>query len=300
MNIKNVVLFGLALLTGVFTSNAQLNVLNAKTPEEIGQKTEAQIAYDNDEPLPYGYTDERDVLWSRTVWEIIDLDERVNFPLYYPIDTNNIGAERRSLYDVLVKNIKNGKIESVYADSYFTEKRTLKDIEASLVYSDTTDFGIDQYNAEGIVDEQYIRKFALDAGDVEEWRIRGIWYLDKRQGELKYRLLGICPVANEARSKAFPDDNIDSKVELFWVWFPGAREVLHKAKAFNRRNTSQPISFDHLLNSRRFGAVVYKEDNVQGDREVREYINDNALMQLLESDRIKESIRNIEIDLWNY
>ena len=299
MNFKNVVLFVFGL--GVVTAaNAQLNILNAKTPEEIGKKTEAQIAYDNDEPLPYGYTDERDVLWSKTTWEIIDLDERVNFPLYYPIDTNNIGADRRSLYDVLVKNIKNGKIESVYADSYFTEKRTLKDIEASLVYSDTTDLGIEQYNAEGVVDPQYIRRFSLDAGDIEEWHIRGYWYLDKRQGELKYRLLGICPVANEARSKAFPDDNIDSKVELFWVWFPGAREVLHEAKAFNRENTSQPISYDHLLNSRRFSAVIYKEDNVQGDREVKDYINDNALMQLMESERIKEQIRNIEIDLCNY
>ncbi|HBC03217.1 MAG TPA: gliding motility protein GldN [Aequorivita sp.] len=299
MNLKNVVLcvFGLGMAVG---ANAQVNILNAKTPEDIGKKTEAQIAYDNDEPLPYGYTDERDVLWSKTTWEIIDLDERVNFPLYYPIDTNNIGADRRSLYDVLVKNIKNGKIESVYADSYFTEKRTLQDIEASLVYSDTTDLGIEQYNAEGTVDPQYVRRFSLDAGDIEEWHIRGYWYLDKRQGELKYRMLGICPVANEARSKAFPEDGIDSKVELFWVWFPGAREVLHEAKAFNRKNTSQPISYDHLLNSRRFNAVIYKEDNVQGDRDVKDYINDNALMQLLESERIKEQIRNIEIDLWNY
>ena len=108
MNFKNVVLFVFGLGT-ITAANAQLNILNAKTPEEIGKKTEAQIAYDNDEPLPYGYTDERDVLWSKTTWEIIDLDERVNFPLYYPIDTNNIGADRRSLYDVLVKNIKNGK-----------------------------------------------------------------------------------------------------------------------------------------------------------------------------------------------
>lgn len=299
MNFKNVVLFvfGLGMVTA---ANAQLNILNAKTPEEIGKKTEAQIAYDNDEPLPYGYTDERDVLWSKTTWEIIDLDERVNFPLYYPIDTNNIGADRRSLYDVLVKNIKNGKIENVYADSYFTEKRTLDDLEASLVYSDTTDLGIEQYNAEGTVDPQYVRRFTLDAGDIEQWKIRGYWYLDKRQGELKYRLLGICPVANEARSKAYPEDGIDSKVELFWVWFPGARKVLHEAKAFNRENTSQPISYDHLLNARRFNAVIYKEDNVQGDRDVKDYINDNALMQLLESDRIKEQIRNIEIDLWNY
>lgn len=299
MTLKNVVL-GVFGLTMTVATQAQVNILNADTPEEIGQKTEAQIAYDNDEPLPYGYVDERDVLWSKTTWEIIDLDERVNFPLYYPIDTNNIGAERRSLYDVLVKNIKNGEIDHVYADSYFTEKRTLDDLSASMMYSDTTDLGIEQYNAEGRVDEQYIRKFTLDAGDIEEWRVRGLWYLDKRQGELKYRLLGICPVANEARSKAFPDDNIDSKVELFWVWYPDAREALHEAKAFNRKNTSQPISYDHLLNSRRFNGLIYKEDNVQGDRGVRDYINDNALMQLLESDRIKEQIRNIEIDLWNY
>jgi gliding motility associated protien GldN len=300
MNVKNVVLpvFALALATSV--SFGQANVLNAKTPEDIGKKTEAQIAYDNDEPLPYGYVGERDILWSKTTWEIIDLDERVNFPLYYPIDTNNIGSNRRSLYDVLVTAIKNGEIEHVYADSYFTEKRTLEDIGASLVYSDTTDLGIEQYNAEGFVDDQYVRRFTLDAGDIEEWRVRGVWYIDKRQGELKYRMLGICPVANEARSKAFPDDNIDSKVELFWVWFPEAREVLHNAKAFNRKNTSQPISYDHLLNSRRFHGTIYKEDNVQGDRGVRDYIADNALMQLLESDRIKEQIRNLEMDLWNY
>ncbi|MEP2935970.1 MAG: gliding motility protein GldN [Gilvibacter sp.] len=298
MKSKNGILLLLALMVSTATF-AQRNILNAKTPEDIGKKTEAQIAYDNDEPLPYGYVDERDVLWSKTTWEIIDLDERVNFPLYYPIDTNNIGADRRSLYDVLVRAIRNEDITDVYADSYFTEKRTLKDISASLRYSDTTDAGIRQYNAEGTVDEEYIRKFDLGAADIQEWHVRGYWYLDKRQGELKYRLLGLAPVASEARSLAFPDADTD-KVELFWVWFPSARKVLHENKAFNRLNTSQPISFDHLLNSRRFNGVIYREDNVQGDRQVKEYISDNALMQLLESDRIKERIRNLEIDMWNY
>ena len=298
MKSRNAIVVVVALLVS-FTTLAQRNILNAKTPEEIGMKTAAQIAYDNDEPLPYGYVDERDVLWSKTTWEIIDLDERVNFPLYYPIDTNNIGADRRSLYDVLVKNIKDGNIEHVYADSYFTEKRTLSDISASLRYVDTTDAGISQFNAEGRVDEEFIRKFDLGAADILEWHVRGYWYLDKRQGELKYRLLGLAPVAPEARSLAFPGSQVD-KVELFWVWFPSARKVLHEAKAFNRLNTSQPISFDHILNSRRFNGIIYREDNVQGDRQVKEYISDNALMQLLESDRIKERIRNLEMDMWNY
>ena len=55
-----------------------------------------------------------------------------------------------------------------------------------------------------------------------------------------------------------------------------------------------------MLNSRRFSGVIYKEENVYGNREIDEYISKNAFMQLLESDRIKEKIRNIELDLWNY
>ncbi len=296
MNLRSYLLT-LLVATISLSSFAQSNILNAKTPDDIDKKTEAQISYDNDNPLSYGYVGQRDVLWAKTVWEIVDLDERANFPLYYPIDTNFIGPERRSLYDVLLKNIKNGRIANIYADSYFNDKRTLKDIEATLVKVDTTDYGIQQLNAGLELDPQYIDRRELTAADIEEYRIRGYWYIDKRLGELKYRLLGIAPVARDVN---FIDDEDSALVELFWVFYPEARDVLHEAKAFNRLNTSMPVSFDHLLNSRRFSGVIYKEDNEYGDREVREYISDNALMQLLESERIKEVIRNIEIDLWNY
>jgi gliding motility associated protien GldN len=128
-----------------------------------------------------------------------------------------------------------------------------------------------------------------------------MWYFDKRQGELKYRILGLAPVAPDVNF--IDDDNVDqgsNKVELFWVWYRDAREVLHKAKVFNQRNSAQPISFDMLLNARRFNGVIYKEDNVQGDQEIRDYIADNALFQLLEANRIKESIRDREQDMWAY
>lgn len=296
MNLKSFLFILVSTLIST-ASFGQNNLLNAKTPDEINQKTEAQIAYDNDSPLSYGYIDQRDVLWSKSVWEIIDLDERMNFPLYYPIDTNFIGPERRSLYDVLMKNIKNGRIANIYTDSYFNEKRKLEDIEATLSRIDTTDAGIAQLNAGEALDAQYIDRRDITAADIEEYRVRGYWYVDKRLGELKYRLIGIAPVAPDVN---FIDDENSTLVELFWVFFPEAREVLHEAKVFNRLNTSMPLSFDHLLNSRRFSGVIYKEDNIYGDRQVKDYINDNALMQLLESERIKETIRNIEIDIWNY
>jgi hypothetical protein len=61
-----------------------------------------------------------------------------------------------------------------------------------------------------------------------------------------------------------------------------------------------PISFDNLLNSRRFNAVIFQEENVYGDRKIETYLKDNAQMELLESERIKEKIRNFEQDMWNY
>jgi len=275
---------------------AQANILNAKKPQEVGTRTDAQKEVDNDAPLAYGYVDDRDILWSKTLWETIDLDERVNFPLYYPTDTIDIGSDRRSLYHVLMKNIKNGKLDA-YADSYFTEKRNFKDLTAALSKTDTLDFGYEQMNAGEAVSDEFIARREITSAEIEEYRIKGIWYFDKRQGELKYRLLGIAPVAPDVN---FIDDENPDKVELFWIWYPDAREVLHESKVFNQRNSAQPISFDMLLNARRFNAVIYKEDNVHGDREVKDYIADNALFQLLEAKRIKEVIRDREQDMWAY
>ncbi|PIF00972.1 MAG: gliding motility protein GldN [Maribacter sp.] len=300
MNWKNVLLIGVVGLLPV-SIMAQANILNAKKPEQIGVRTEAQKAIDNDAPLEYGYVDDRDILWSKTVWETVDLDERINFPLYYPIDTIDIGSDRRSLYDVLIKNIKNGKLADVYVDSYFTEKRKFSDLAATLRKVDTTDMGYEQINAGEELSPEFINQRDLTAADIEEYHIKGIWYFDKRQGELKYRLLGIAPVAPDVN---FIDDESmdpsDAKVELFWVWYPSAREILHDAKVFNQRNSAQPISFDMLLNARRFNGVIYREDNVHGDRKINDYIADNALFQLLEASRIKEAIRDREQDMWAY
>ena len=300
MNWKNVLLIGLLGALPV-SMMAQANILNAKLPQDIGKKTQSQIEQDGDVPLKYGYVDDRDILWSKTVWETIDLDERVNFPLYYPTDTIGIGADRRSLYHVLMKNIRNGNLTEVYADSYFTEKRKLSDLSATLSKVDTTDLGYEQMNAGEQISPEFINQRDLTAADIEEYRIKGIWFFDKRQGELKYRLLGVAPVAPDVN---FIDNETmdpgENKVELFWVWYPAARQVLHQAKVYNQENSARPISFDMLLNARRFNAVIYKEENVHEDRKIDEYIFDNSLFQLLESKRIKEAIRDREQDMWAY
>ena len=280
--------------------NAQANLLNAKIPEEIGMKTAEQLAADNDGPLPYGYIDDRDILWSKVVWEYVDLNEKINLPFYYPIDTNNISSSRRSLYDTLLRGIKSGEIADVYDDSYFENKLTFKEIEGRLSRIDTSDAGYELLNQGESITDEYVDRIDLTSGDISGLKIKGVWYFDKRQGELKYRLLGIAPVAPDVNFMGTGESSMEELVELFWVWYPGAREITHEMKVFNNKNSAFPLSYDHLLNARRFVASIYREENIYGNRDVAEYIKGNALFQVLESDRLKEDIRNKELDMWNY
>lgn len=305
MNWRKFILVAAIGLSSTF-SFAQSNLLNAKTPDQIGKKTEAELVAENDLPLPYGYVMDRDILMGKRVWEIIDLDERINFPLYYPVE-KDLGPDRKPLYDVLKQAIQDSVITEVYEDSYFITKKTIKDIQSSLFAIDTTDAGREQMNEDfdayragtKKIDEQYINKYEIEADLVKAYKVVGYWYFDKRQGELKYRMLGICPVVPDVQVyKDNPDT--DEMVDLFWVYFPAARDVLHKSKAFNNRNSAMPFSFDHVLNARRFGAVIYQEENVYADRQIKDYMKENAQMQLLESERVKEKIRDFEQDMWNY
>ena len=278
----------LVFVTLLFSNmaSAQVSLLNAKSVDQIGKNTSESVASDNDTPLSYGYISDRDVLWSKVVWEFIDLNQKINFPYYFPIDTTNTSNNRRSLFDTLMKGIKKGDIENVYSDSFFTTKVTQEEIDEKLV------------NVR--VSGNYADTFRISTQDILGYMMKGMWYFDKRRGELKYRPLAIAPMGKDVLTLGLPDIEDDELYELFWIFFPEARNTLHKAKVFNPENNSQPITFDHLLNARRFNSVIVREENIYGNRKISDYIRGNSLFQLLEASRIKENIRNREIDMWNY
>jgi gliding motility associated protien GldN len=279
---------------------SQANLLNAIDPSEIGKKNQKQLIADNDEPLPYGFVDDRDILWSKVVWEYIDLNERLNLPLYYPTESNQISSDRRSLFETLLNGINTGKITQVYDDDYFTQKLTAANISKRLVRVDTADGGFAVLNTNPNANiEEYIDRTALTSQSIIGFEIKGVWYFDKKLGELKYRLLGIAPMAPDIQRIGRGGDP-NEKIPVFWVYYPDARDVLHRMKIFNPKNSAYPISFDHVLNSRRFSAVITREENIYGNRKISDYIRGNSLFQVLEAEKIKDGIRNKELDMWNY
>ena len=276
-----IILNVLVFLVGII-SYGQSNILNANNPDEIGIQNLDQIQSDQDSFLEYDYIDDRDILWSRIVYEKIDLNERLNFPLLFPINDETYEKNRKSLWRVLKENIVNKTITKIY----FNRNDNFKD---PMTYQDVMEVISLTEMINGIAMEPEV----LKSIDISAYRIKGMWYFDKRQGEMRYRLLGIMPIG-----KNIKDDDGKNNTDLFWVWYPSIRKILHKELVFNDTNNANRISFDQLLVSRRFSSYIYKEDNIYGDRSIKDY-KKPGLESILESERIKKEILDFEQDMWN-
>lgn len=291
------------------------SILNATSPEEFRRMREERREKSADStvsnrvtPLQYGFVDQKDILKSVMVWEIIDLNDKVNQPFYY--NTDRLTVNNKSLYQVLLDGALDGTIKEVYDEDDFKSKLTPDQIKKRLTYETLDPIAIDIMNDENrnlTPDEikQYTNVYQATSEKIKMLKIMGMWYIDKRDGQMKYRPLGIAALGPDPASmsvidpttgKPFASDLID----LFWIYYPDAREVLANSIVYNPKNASSDLSYDDLINARRFGSVIYKSDAGLGNGEIKKYIPKNADEQIEESDRIKGEILEMENDMWNY
>ncbi len=294
MKLKNIIALALTSFVSL-TSMAQTNLFNARTANEIGEKTLEDIISEAEGPMPYEYVNDRDVIFQKTVWETIPLDERANLIYYFPTKDQQ---DRKSLFSILKEGVMKKEIQEVFYSDEFRDKINTEELKKKFSRIDTTDTGKELLNyGETKIPQEYIIETELTPADVVEYRIKGAWYFDRNQGELKYRLLGIAPVVVDINTKGSEQESF---IELFWIFFPSARETFFKNYAYNEKNSRMKSNFDYLFNARKFSATIYRTDNIYGDEDISSYVGENAMFQLLESERIKEHIRDFEDDLWNY
>ena len=84
---------------------------------------------------------------------------------------------------------------------------------------------------------------------------------------------------------------------LFWIYYPEARYVFVKSEVFNRGNDVERRTYEDVFWKRMFSSRIIKTSNVY-DRAIAQY--ENGLEALLEAEKIKTDIMNMEHDLWSY
>lgn len=292
-------------------------ILNASSPEEFRQmraenkqKVGDTIVDKKVKPLEYGFVDDKDILKSMFVWEIIDMNDKINQPYYYDNPDGLLATQTRSLYQLLLDAALSGKIEQVYNDENFVDKLSPEGIQKRLEKVVINDAAIDILNSGRQLTEQekkqYTDVYKTTTEKVKVLKIMGMWFIDKRDGQMKYRPLGIAAMGPDPAVQGVigpdgkPIASNDELIDLFWVYYPSARDVLANNFVYNRKNSSADLSFDDLLNARRFSSVIYKSSGGLGDGVIKDYLPRNAEEQIEESDKIKEQILQMENDMWNY
>ena len=249
-------------------------------------------------PVPYRFVREADMMWTKTIWRIIDLREKINFPLYYP--TVKI-QNRMSLIELLLYGIKEEGIQAYNPDDQdeFVTPMLWSEIESRFGVKDDTVYVEDPET------EEIIKKVIhteMETSEVKKLMLKELWFFDKQRSQFEVRIVGICPIREYVKSDNYesndPDEQDIVMKKLFWVYFPSVRFLLASHWVFNPFNDSQPLSFDDIFFKRRFSSFIYKESNVYNNRSIVEY--KTGLDALLESEKIKDEMFIFEHDLWEH
>ena len=299
---KNKIILLILTLTFAFAGVNAQDVLSIEEMNSVFKKEK----HHNKKVQHYAPLRQADVMWSRKIWREIDLRQKMNHPLYYP---ENDGVahtieDRKSLIDVLYSAINEGSITAYgnpSMDDEFRQPMTPDEIKSIGGAKETIEEAVNwEKVADGMTEEEALERNAVvipfNRNSVKKWRLKEEWFFDKQRSVMDVRIIGMAPLQEDR-------DEVTGQLTggfspLFWVYFNEAREILINAEVFNLvKNDAERRTYDDIFWKRMFSSTITKEANVM-DRKVNEYMI--GLDALLEAERIKTEIFNIEHDLWEY
>ena len=244
----------------------------------------------NRKTIPYSPLREADVMWNKRIWRVINLKEKINHPLYFPVNP----ITRRTSFMQMIMHYVSCESEELkiqafdVMDDEFTLQLTRKEvIEKSFVKEEVSYEDENGNFKTDIVDNPF------DFSSIKRLRIKEEWFFDNQRSTMNVRIIGVSPI-----QEVF-DEMGEYKGEkpLLWLYFPELRIPMTTTMVFNPKNLAGKISFDQVFMKRMFSSYIFKESNVY-DRKISTYKQNLDL--LLESKKIEHEIFQLEQDLWEY
>lgn len=240
--------------------------------------------------IPYPHLREADVMWDKRIWRVLDLREKINHTLYYPVEP----IPSRTSYMQMVMHYLtcNGSEITLTPYDILDDEFTVRLSKTEVIEKAFSKEEFTFENEDGETETREVdNPFEFSA--VKRLRLKEEWFFDNQRSVMDVRIIGICPVMEMF------DEMGEYKGEkpLVWLYFPELRIPMSITAMFNTKNRAATITFDQLFMKRMFSSYVYKETNVF-NRKIDTYKQDLDL--LLESKQIEHEIFQFEQDLWEY
>jgi gliding motility associated protien GldN len=231
--------------------------------------------------IPYTYLRQADVAWEKRIWRMLDLKEKINLPLMYPVNPTSC---RRSLIDVVRLGLMNNTINA-FTDDEFKEIMTGEQVLSKLV----KERSVPVYDSLGDVVGNTLVKDTLTSEKITRLRIKEDWYFDRQKSALEVRILGM--------GFDYYDEQNGVYISVFWIYYSQCRQLFSTYEVFNTKNDAERRTYDEVFQKRMFNSFITQESNVF-ERPVDAY--SKGLDALIEAERIKGDIFRWEHDLWHF
>jgi len=244
-------------------------------------------------PVPYQFLREADVMWSKKIVRNLPLREKMNHPLYYPIE---VMGSRMSLTALLMYGIDNEGLTAYDAmiDDKFTVPLTKVQIMQNFGAGMDT---ITIYNEITGMDEVSVIEKTPSYDEVKQYLMKEEWFFDRQRSLMEVRIIGLTGIREFYRAEDYEQTDVLKK-KLFMIYFPEARRIFANHEVFNVHNDAERKSFDDVFFKRLFSSFIVKESNVYGNRGINEYRN--GIFTMFEAEKVKNWIFDFEQDLWEY
>ena len=249
--------------------------------------------FDNARVTPYPAIRAADVAYKKRIWREIDVREKMNQYLASP---------KMRLIDVILGAVDSGELTAydplqgvkgdIDGDSFGTPLSPAaarkKLVDSSLVNTLDKDGNIAST-------KMVAGEFNEDS-TVLKFRIKEDWIFDKQRSVFEPRIIGIAPMIKVKIPGVAGGGEYQP---AFWIYFPDARPIFATKEAVNRNNDATGLSLDDVFNKRLFTSYIVKESNDKNER-IKDYITTGGIDRLYESERIKKSLLDWELNLWQY
>lgn len=230
--------------------------------------------------LAYEDIREADVFWQKRIWRLIDTRQKMNQIFVTP---------SAPFIDILLDITKKHNDAYIFTDEDFTTPTNINEVEQTLGGVDTI-MVIDPVTYE---ETMQVVTNQFDWTSVQAYRLKEDWVFDEESSRMIVRILGIAPIMDVI------DDNGNYRGQrsMFWAYYPSFRKYLVTRETFNRQNDGVRLTWEDVLEARMFSSFIVKESNIQ-DRRIQDYSTGRDA--LMESERIKNELFEMEHNLWSY
>ena len=244
-----------------------------------------------------------DVVWSRIVYRIIDMRDKQNYQLYFPMRPNDV---YKSLFRALLESITKGvpvyrrnarEIVPSFNDSSRLEGDELSKVFA---YDNNMDNNLIQINPvtkqAKIVGDQYYNYVK----NQYKFMIQEIVFFDKHTSRMYSKVMAIAPIY------ALHPDNSQSKNPmkffqesvLCWFAFDELRPYLARQYVIPNGNETARLSYDEYFAQKLYFSYLLGDSNIFNRMLLESELTYDRIHR--EQNRIETELLNFEEDLWEY